>query len=124
MSVINTNVKSLVASNAINMNDSRLSQAMQRLSTGSRINAAKDDAAGLAIGTRMDAQIRGIKMGIENANTANSLFRPRTVRIPIKTAQRWTLKSSSSRIKSTPSPRRPLSTASTCWMARSKTSSC
>ena len=74
MSVINTNVKSLVASNAINMNDSRLSQAMQRLSTGSRINAAKDDAAGLAIGTRMDAQIRGIKMGIENANTANSLL--------------------------------------------------
>ena len=74
MSVINTNVKSLVAADAINSNNNRLSTAMQRLSTGLRVNGAKDDAAGLAIGTRMDAQVRGLNMAIKNANDGVSLL--------------------------------------------------
>jgi flagellin len=74
MSVINTNVKSLVAQDAIMKNNRALSTAMQRLSTGSRINSAKDDAAGLAISTRMDSQTRGLTMAIKNANDGVSLM--------------------------------------------------
>jgi len=74
MTVINTNVKSLVAADAINGNNNRLSTAMQRLSTGLRVNSAKDDAAGLSIGTKMDAQIRGLNMAIKNANDGFSLL--------------------------------------------------
>ena len=74
MSVINTNVKSLVAQDAIMKNNRELSTSMQRLSTGSRINSAKDDAAGLAISTRMDSQVRGLSMAIKNANDGISLM--------------------------------------------------
>ncbi len=74
MSVINTNVKSLVAQDAIMKNNRALSTSMQRLSTGSRINSAKDDAAGLAISTRMDSQVRGLSMAIKNANDGISLM--------------------------------------------------
>lgn len=74
MTVINTNVKSLVAAEAINGNNNRLSTAMQRLSTGLRVNSAKDDAAGLSIGTRMEAQTRGLNMAIKNANDGISLL--------------------------------------------------
>jgi flagellin len=74
MTVINTNVKSLVAQDAIMKNNRSLSTSMQRLSTGSRINSAKDDAAGLAISTRMDAQVRGLNMAIRNANDGISLM--------------------------------------------------
>jgi flagellin len=74
MSVINTNVKSLVAQDAIMKNNRALSTSMQRLSTGSRINSAKDDAAGLAISTRMDSQVRGLSMAIKNANDGISLL--------------------------------------------------
>jgi flagellin len=74
MSVINTNVKSLVAQDAIMKNNRALSTSMQRLSTGSRINSAKDDAAGLAISTRMDSQVRGLNMAIKNANDGISLL--------------------------------------------------
>jgi len=74
MSVINTNVKSLVAQNAINGNNKQLSTAMQRLSTGLRVNSAADDAAGLSIGTRMTAQVRGLNMAIKNANDGISLL--------------------------------------------------
>ena len=74
MTVINTNVKSLVAQDAIMKNNRSLSTAMQRLSTGSRINSAKDDAAGLAISTRMDSQVRGLNMAIRNANDGISLM--------------------------------------------------
>ena len=56
MTVINTNVNALFAKNSITANARDLSTAMERLSTGSRINSAKDDAAGLAISTRMSAQ--------------------------------------------------------------------
>ena len=74
MSVINTNIKSLVAQNAMTKNNRDLSTAMQQLSTGKRINSAKDDAAGLAISTRMEAQTRGLNMAIRNANDGISLI--------------------------------------------------
>jgi len=73
MSVINTNLKSLQAQDSLNINNRKLSQAMQRLSTGSRINSAADDAAGLGIATRMTSQVRGLNMAIKNANDAMSL---------------------------------------------------
>ena len=68
MTVIGTNVASLRAANASTSANAALSTAMQRLSTGSRINSAKDDAAGLAISDTMTAQIRGMNQGIRNAN--------------------------------------------------------
>jgi len=74
MSVINTNIKALVAQDSMVKNNRSLSTAMERLSTGSRINSAKDDAAGLAIGTRMEAQSRGLSMAIKNANDGISLL--------------------------------------------------
>ena len=73
MSVINTNLKSLQAQDALTINNRQLSTAMQRLSTGTRINSAADDAAGLSISSRMDSQIRGLNMAIKNANDAMSL---------------------------------------------------
>ena len=74
MTVINTNTSSLIAQNAISKNDKSMEIAMQRLSTGSRINSAKDDAAGLAISQRMESQISGLKMAARNANDAISLL--------------------------------------------------
>jgi flagellin len=72
--VINTNVKSLVTQDSLTINNRRLDTTMQRLSTGSRINSAKDDAAGLGISTRMEAQSRGLTMAIKNANDGISLM--------------------------------------------------
>lgn len=74
MSVINTNVKSIMAQNALTTNNRSLSKAMEQLSTGKRINTAADDAAGLAIASRMQAQIRGLNQGIRNANDAVSMI--------------------------------------------------
>jgi flagellin len=74
MSVINTNVKALGAQQAIKENNRALTTAMERLSSGKRINTAKDDAAGLAISTRMEAQTRGLNMAIRNANDGISLL--------------------------------------------------
>jgi flagellin len=74
MSVINTNVKSLVAASAMTINDRQLSTAMEQLSTGKRINGAKDDAAGQAIASRMTAQIRGLDQAVRNANDGISLL--------------------------------------------------
>jgi len=74
MSVVNTNVKSLVAQDSLMKSGRAMATAMERLSTGKRINAAKDDAAGLSIGNRMDAQIRGLTMAVKNANDGISLF--------------------------------------------------
>jgi len=68
MSVINTNVKSILAQNALVTNDRSLTKSMQQLSTGKRINSAADDAAGLAIASRMTAQIKGLNQGVRNAN--------------------------------------------------------
>ncbi len=73
MSVINTNLKALQAQDSLNINNRNLSTAMQRLSTGSRINSAADDAAGLSIATRMDSQVRGLNMAIKNANDTISV---------------------------------------------------
>jgi flagellin len=74
MTTINTNVSSLIAKNAIGQNERAMSQAMTRLSTGSRINSARDDAAGLAISDRMSSQISGLNMAARNANDAVSLI--------------------------------------------------
>jgi flagellin len=74
MSVINTNVKSLIVQNAIKVNNRLMSSAMEQLSTGKRINSAKDDAAGLAVSENMTAQIRGLNMAVRNANDGISLL--------------------------------------------------
>jgi len=68
MSVINTNVNALYSQNALKINARSMSNAMQQLSTGSRINSARDDAAGLAIGESMTSQIRGLNQAVRNAN--------------------------------------------------------
>ncbi|NDH55017.1 MAG: flagellin, partial [Betaproteobacteria bacterium] len=73
MSVINTNVSSIQAQNSMRTNGLKLSTAMERLSSGVRINAAKDDAAGLAISTRMTADIKGLAGAVRNANDGISL---------------------------------------------------
>jgi len=73
MAVINTNISAIKASNASNAANKSLGVAMERLSTGKRINSAKDDAAGLAIATSMTAQVRGMSQGIRNANDGISL---------------------------------------------------
>ena len=73
MSVINTNVSSIQAQNSMRTNGLKLSSAMERLSSGVRINAAKDDAAGLAISTRMTAEIKGLAGAVRNANDGISL---------------------------------------------------
>jgi len=74
MSVINTNVKSMYAQDALTVNNRKLDQSMQRLSTGLRINSAKDDAAGLAISNRMSSQIAGLSVAIRNANDGISMM--------------------------------------------------
>ena len=74
MTVINTNTASMIARDAIHRNDRSMSTAMERLSTGNRINSAKDDAAGLAISDRMAAQVSGLNMAARNANDAISLL--------------------------------------------------
>jgi flagellin len=74
MSVINTNIKSLVAQNALTVNNRSLSKAMEQLSTGKRINSAADDAAGLAISNKMTSQIRGLSQAVRNANDGISLL--------------------------------------------------
>lgn len=72
-SIINTNIASLNAQRNLNSSQSSLSTSLQRLSSGLRVNSAKDDAAGLAIATRMTAQGRGMSVAIRNANDAISL---------------------------------------------------
>ena len=68
MSVINTNTAATLTANALTENQRAMNQTMERLSTGSRINSAKDDAAGLAIVSKMDAQIAGLNQAVRNAN--------------------------------------------------------
>ncbi|MDY0147723.1 MAG: flagellin [Halothiobacillus sp.] len=72
-SVINTNILSLQSQNALRMNGDSMQTAMQRLSTGLRINSAKDDAAGLAITDRMTTQINGSNVAIRNAQDGISM---------------------------------------------------
>ncbi len=74
MSVINTNMAGIIATNAIIKNDRDQETAMERLSTGKRINSAGDDAAGLAISERMKAEVSGLKAATRNANDAISML--------------------------------------------------
>jgi flagellin len=73
MTVINTNTAATITANALTKNERAMSQAMERLSTGVRINSAGDDAAGLAISSRMTSQINGLDMAVRNANDAISM---------------------------------------------------
>jgi flagellin len=72
-STINTNIASMNAQRNLTSSQSSLATSMQRLSSGLRVNSAKDDAAGLAIAERMNAQVRGMTVGIRNANDGISL---------------------------------------------------
>ncbi len=74
MTVINTNINALIAANSSTVNGRSVASAMQQLSTGKRINSARDDSAGLAISETMTAQIRGLDMAVRNANDGISLL--------------------------------------------------
>ena len=74
MPVINTNVSSVIARNALNKNESEMTKAMEKLSTGKRINSSGDDAAGMAITSRMSAQISGLDQAARNANDGISMI--------------------------------------------------
>jgi flagellin len=71
--VVNTNISSLTAQRALAESNSELQTAMERLSTGSKINSAADDAAGLAMTQRMTAQVKGLAMAVKNANDGQAL---------------------------------------------------
>ena len=73
MTVINTNVNALLSQHALKKNEREMTVAMERLSTGKRINSAKDDAAGMAISQRMTSQIRGLDQAVRNAGDAISM---------------------------------------------------
>ena len=70
---VNTNISSLNAQRNVGINNSALSKSLERLSSGLRINKAADDAAGLAIATKFDAQVQGLNQAVRNANNAVSL---------------------------------------------------
>lgn len=72
--VINTNIASLNAQRNLSASQSSMNTSIQRLSSGLRINSSKDDAAGLAIATRMDAQVRGMDVAVRNSNDAISFL--------------------------------------------------
>ena len=72
--VINTNIKSLMAANSLTVNGRSMRNTMESLSTGSRINSSSDDAAGLSIRENMTAQIRGLNAAVRNANDAISML--------------------------------------------------
>jgi flagellin len=74
MTVINTNTAATLTANALTKNERAMNQTMERLSTGQRINSAADDAAGLAISSRMTSQINGLNMAVRNANDAISMI--------------------------------------------------
>ena len=73
MTVINTNVSATLASNAVSRNERAMSTAMERLSTGKRINSAADDAAGQAIASRMSRQVKGLEQAARNASDGISM---------------------------------------------------
>ena len=74
MATINTNISALGAQNAMKVNARNMSATMEQLSTGTRINSAKDDAAGLAIGQNMTAQVRGLNQAVRNLNDGVNLL--------------------------------------------------
>ena len=73
MTVINTNTASINAQYNLNKVNQEMEKAMEQLSSGKRINSAADDAAGLAISTRMESQIRGLEQAMRNAADGQSL---------------------------------------------------
>ena len=127
MQVINTNVMSLNSQRNLSKSSETLSTSLQRLSSGLRINSAKDDAAGLAISQRFSTQIRGMDQAARNANDAisltqtaegalvevtNNLQRVRELAVQSRNATNSAMpKPSSCCPKSTVSPNRPASTA-------------
>ena len=74
MAVINTNINALYSQMALTTNSRNQTLAMQELSTGKRINSARDDAAGMAISNRMTSQIRGLNQAVRNAGDAISFI--------------------------------------------------
>jgi flagellin len=74
MATINTNMSANIAANSMTRNERSMSSTMERLSTGIRINSAKDDAAGLAISSKMTSQINGLNQAVRNANDAISMI--------------------------------------------------
>ena len=74
MTVINTNTASINAQYNLNKVNKEMEAAMEQLSSGKRINSAADDAAGLAISTRMESQVRGLDQAIRNASDAQALI--------------------------------------------------
>ena len=74
MATINTNMAANIAANSMTRNERSMSSTMERLSTGIRINSAKDDAAGLAISSKMTSQINGLNQAVRNANDAISMI--------------------------------------------------
>ena len=74
MATINTNVAAQISANALAKNDRAMTQAMERLATGSRINSASDDAAGLAVASKLTSQINGLDQAVRNGNDAISLI--------------------------------------------------
>ena len=72
--IVNTNVSSLTAQRSLAASSSMLDSAMERLSTGSKINSASDDAAGLAIANRLNAEINGIHQAVRNASDAQGML--------------------------------------------------
>jgi len=74
MSVINTNIRALASTNAIASNERAMQKTMQSLSTGSRINKASDDAAGLSVRENMTSQINGLNAAVRNANDAINML--------------------------------------------------
>ena len=73
MTTINTNIMSMNAQRNLSSSQGALATSMQRLSSGLRVNSAKDDAAGLAISERMNTQVRGLNVAARNANDGISL---------------------------------------------------
>src|SRR3546814_13563680 len=76
MTVIGTNVAAIRAGSASSSASLGLQKSMERLSTGKRINGASDDAAGLAIASKMTSQIKGMQQAVRNANDGNTLAQP------------------------------------------------
>jgi flagellin len=74
MAVVNTNISASLAQASLARNERALSKAMEQLSTGKKINTAADDAAGLAISTRMSSQIIGLEQSVQNASDAISMI--------------------------------------------------
>jgi flagellin len=74
MTVINTNIAAAVTANAMKANARAMESTMERLATGTRVNSAKDDAAGLGIGSKMTSQIRGYEQAVRNANDGISML--------------------------------------------------